>query len=82
MGNYSAKATNYPKLVTVTVQMCPIFVRFDLRCVLPVREEDKTDENGVQLNSYKNCYVGRHPNMPLTIAENVLWYFVEIAKGG
>ncbi len=51
--NYSAKATNYHKLVPITVQMCPRFVRFDLRCVLPVREEGETDE--VSADSEMGC---------------------------
>ena len=33
--NYSAKATNYPKLGTVTVKMCSKFVCFDLRVCTP-----------------------------------------------
>jgi hypothetical protein len=43
--------------------MCPRFVRFGLRSVHSVREEDKTDEDGVQLNGYKKVYdgIGRFP---------------------
>lgn len=52
MGNRSPEAINYPQLVTVTVQMCPRFVRFALRGVLPVPEEGETDKDGVQVNGY------------------------------
>ncbi len=37
--------------------MCLRFVRFALRCVLPVREEGETDEDGVQLNSYIHFFI-------------------------
>ena len=50
--NRSPEAINYPQLVTVTVQMCPRFVRFALRGVLPVPEEGETDKDGVQVNGY------------------------------
>ncbi len=51
--NRSPEAINYPQLVTVTVQMCPGFVRFALRGVLPVPEEGETDKDGVQVNGYQ-----------------------------
>ncbi len=50
--NRSPEAINYPQLVTVTVQMCPGFVRFALRGVLPVPEKGETDKDGVQVNGY------------------------------
>ncbi|GBE51846.1 hypothetical protein BMS3Bbin14_00303 [bacterium BMS3Bbin14] len=34
--------------------MCPRFVRFALRGVLPVPEEGETDKDGVQVNGYEN----------------------------
>jgi predicted nucleotidyltransferase component of viral defense system len=39
--------------------MCPRFVRFGLRSVHPVREEDKTDEDGVQVNGYPEAVLER-----------------------
>ena len=54
--NRSPEAINYPQLVTVTVQMCPGFVRA-LRGVLPVPEEGETDKDGVHLNGYYLLHV-------------------------
>ncbi len=50
--NYSARATIYPELRTVIVQMCFILVHVGLRSVLVLLEKAYMGEDGVQLNSY------------------------------
>ena len=55
--NRSPEAINYPQLVTVTVQMCPRFVRFALLRYREYTSEGETNKDGVQVNGYMRASV-------------------------